>query len=216
MFWINLAVMLLGVSLVRSLIRRITPRAHDHVLDTILILIFLVGASIQWRVDIQGESEKQSLRQSLQATLQKHAITEQALRQLREHQRARTLTSEQRQGLLCKLQQDPKGFVNVMAIMNDGESNQFATELEQVLREAGWTTHGVGVGLWAGGTPLGVFVECPSTGAVPSHADHLLWALSESDLLVYNQIVRTDDAAIPNLPDGAILLVVGQKPWPRN
>jgi hypothetical protein len=75
MFWtnstINLIITLLGVSLVRILVRRALPRLNDHILDIYLVVVFFTGFYIAWIDHNLTEESLRKLETSLREAEQK-------------------------------------------------------------------------------------------------------------------------------------------------
>src|SRR6266480_5744616 len=122
-------------------------------------------------------------------------ITHAELEETRRRFAPRTLTPAQRQILLDTLRREPKGEVKITSVLGDSEAYSFATELQAVLGNAGWTTQGVHPLIFSG-NPVGLTLILHSSEHVPSRADHLVHALREAGLA----IPATINSTIPNEP----------------
>jgi len=92
----------------------------------------------------------------------------------------RRLTAEQRASLIGALRlANPKGLVTVNCVLGDGEGFAFASEIDDVLKAAGWPTTGVNQGVYAGGAnPVGFGIVVRSAAEAPPYASALLNAFT--------------------------------------
>jgi len=132
MFWVDLVIMLLGLSLIRVLVRRLIPKAHDNLFDILLFSIFLIGAVIKWRADIQSESDQQALEQRLRTAEGRTAT-------LGERIRFRQLSESQIHAISDRLRQAPTAKIRMLQPTGDQEVVQLAEQLKQALEGAGWS-----------------------------------------------------------------------------
>lgn len=72
----------------------------------------------------------------------------------------RKLTDEQRVRFLSIVRSlsPAKGHVDILSVLGDAESDNFATQLDAVLKEAGWSTGGTSAGIFTG-VPVGLVIQ---------------------------------------------------------
>lgn len=100
---------------------------------------------------------------------------------------ADTLDPEQRKVLIKLLKSGPKGELDIIAILDDPESNVLALELKQIFDEQGWTTKGIIQSAFST-PPRGITLVIHSKQTAPSYAKFLQRSLTTIDLPVTAQI----------------------------
>ena len=93
------------------------------------------------------------------------------------------LSESQREQLIALLDPGPKGNVDIFCLMNDRESYQTATDLNDVLTADGWKTGGVAQSVFAS-PPQGVVLAVNNKETAPSYASFLQRVLSTIGLTV--------------------------------
>jgi hypothetical protein len=179
---------------------------------------------------LQSAHEKETLRRSLQTTQgeiaetrqgltqaqQKQAAAEQALREVRAQQRARTLTQGQYRALVEQLQAGPKGRVRIQFPVGDAEAQRYANQFYETLHTAGWTVESLGqVQRIFGELPVGLELAASrpsrtSPAEMPPCGEFLLRVLRDVGLEVSLGIPHLD-----SVPTEVVYLVVGAKSQPR-
>ncbi|MDX2029227.1 MAG: hypothetical protein SF339_01060 [Blastocatellia bacterium] len=149
-----------------------------------------------------ARAEQQRVQTALAAQQERAAIAEKALLELQERIKPRTLTAEKRARILEILKPSPKGIVKIAFAANDNEALSLATQIAEVLVAAGWQASPGGPTIEST-TPkgLGIFVrneQTPGAGAL----QHALAAVG----------FPAGGMTNPELPEGHIVLFVGQKP----
>lgn len=148
-----------------------------------------------------------SLAEAERKSAESQLALENTLAEVRRSQAPRTLTPAQRVRLIEILKKSPKGEIDITCIMGDGEGNAFATEIDGLLKAAGWTVTGGGVtqAVYSGGNPRGAGILVRNASTAPAYAATLQQAFQEIGLPV-------PAAEVPDLPEGIVKLVVGNKP----
>lgn len=133
-------------------------------------------------------------------------VLEKTSEQLKEKQRSRTITDEQRKQFLAAMADAPKGKVQIGAVTPDNEAQLFAKELKAIIEEAHFDVDPIIRGLIVvGGPEFGVRLEVENHLAPPAHANGLLNAL--------NAIVKMDGRARPEVtPADTVFISVFGKP----
>lgn len=137
---------------------------------------------------------------------EKAAIAERALLEVQERIKPRRLTDANRVALIAALRQaNPKGLVTVNCVLGDGEGFAFATQVDETLKAAGWTTTGVNQGVYAGGAnPVGFGIVVHSAATSPPYAAALQHAFTVAGF----PLAGAEQVA---LPEGSVVLLIGNK-----
>jgi len=132
---------------------------------------------------------------------------EKILEEVRRRQMPRTLSPGQRTRLIELLRASPKGEIEITCVMGDGEGYAFATELDGLLKAAGWNISGGGVtqAVYSGGNPKGAGIIVRNPQTAPHYAASLQKAFSDAGYPIAG-------AENPQLPEGKVVLLVGNKP----
>lgn len=140
----------------------------------------------------EGESKEKALRARLEAA--------------EERQRDRRLTDEQRILIKQALQASPKGRIVIISMTDSTESHRYATDFDEVLREAGWTSRVQPIlRLSEGPPPTGLILAMENPQAIPPYINPLFKALKNAN-------VPAEAQTAPKLiQDEPITLVVGYK-----
>ena len=165
----------------------------------------LAGRQLDWlksQRDAAQQAEQAAREQELR---QRIAEREQELREVQAHQRPRTLTKAQIETLVTRLQNGPTGKVEILSLRGDYDADQFADLLYEVIAAGGWTKEGRGQGSDVVEVWVGLRLE---RSRVDPPGDLLLRTLREIGLEVPEKIN-------PDVADGVVWLIVGQKPSPR-
>lgn len=114
---------------------------------------------------------------------------------------ARKLSSDQRARLYDMLLKLPKGPIDVVAVLGDGESYAFARELDSLLNSAGWKTQGVSKAVFSG-VPAGLIIQVHDKETAPHHAASLQHALGTIGF-------QSPGELLPQKPENSVTLIVG-------
>jgi hypothetical protein len=134
------------------------------------------------------------------------AEAEKALLELQRRINWRRITPEQEKEMVGVLKQSPdKATVEISCVLGDGEGLAFALQIDHILKEAGWTTSGVNQGVYSPNNPIGLFIEVRSEKTVPQRAGLLQQAFTQVGIPLPGSLR-------PTLAEGAVLIVVGNKP----
>ena len=165
----------------------------------------LAGRQLDWlksQRDAAQQAEQAAREQELR---QRIAEREQELREVQAHQRPRTLTEAQIKTLVTRLRNGPTGRIWLYPHNGDAEASQFAQLLRRVIVAGRWTIEGFSELDRVGEAQLGLTIE---RSRVDPPGKLLLRTLREVGLEVSEKIN-------PDVADGVVWLIVGQKPWPR-
>jgi len=138
---------------------------------------------ISTAADTAAAANERSAKLELEAAVQreKAAQAELELAQLKEQQKGRHLTTEQRQQIVAALKKAGKGPIEVVFSNGDGEARAFAQELHSVLVEAGWPVAPNLTGDLI--TGVGVFIVVNDALHPPQHSLDLQHALDAVGIL---------------------------------
>lgn len=138
---------------------------------------------------------------------EKAAKAERELLELQDRIKPRRLSEANRVALIRALRQaNPKGLVTLNCVLGDGEGFAFATQIDDVLKAAGWTTTGVNQGVYGGGAnPIGFGIVVHSAATTPPHAGSLQSAFTAAGFPL-NGVEQ------PAIQEGLVVLLVGNKP----
>lgn len=153
-----------------------------------------------------AETQKQ-LAEAEQKRAEAQLTLEKTLEEVRRRQKPRTLSAEQRSKLIEILKANQKGEVEITCVMGDGEGYAFATEIDGLLKTAGWTITGGGVtqAVYNGGNPKGAGIIIHSQETAPPYAAILQQAFND----VGYPIAGALDSSVP---EGKIKFIIGNKP----
>lgn len=148
----------------------------------------------------QHQAEAEQKRAETQLTLEK------TLEEIRKKQMPRTLTSEQRSQFLSLLSNYTKGEIEIVCVLGDAEGYALATEIDGLLKAAQWKIIGDGVTqvVYTGGNPVGIGIIVKSVLTAPTYATILHKVFQNIGF----PVGRMED---PTLPDGKVVLIVGNK-----
>jgi len=150
---------------------------------------------------------QQELAEAEQRRTEAQLVLEKTLQEVRSRQMPRTLTPDQRTQLVKVLRSAPKGEIEISCVLGDGEGHAFATEIDGLLKAAGWTVSegGVSQAVYSGGNPRGVSIIVRDAATAPAYAIAIQQAFAMIGFsfsgLVY-----------PDYPEGKVKLLVGNKP----
>jgi hypothetical protein len=134
------------------------------------------------------------------------AKAEKDLLELQQRIKTRHLSTEQESRLTDSLKAAPiRGLVEMMCVLGDSESKDLATQLDRILKAAGWETTGVNEGIFNPANPVGVGVIVRSKATAPQYAVALQRAFGGAG-------VPIGGAENPKFPDEKVQLLVGIKP----
>jgi hypothetical protein len=161
----------------------------------------------------QAREEGRNTALALAKQQERAANAERELLELKERVAPRRLTAAQRTALLAALKAAaPKGRVDVVCSVGDGEARSFAIEILATLKDAGWPTLGSVSAEFVTGFGTLVVVKGPAdapAGTVfpdaPRHAVSLSRAFSAAGLEIGTN-------AAPHLKADEVKLVVATKP----
>jgi len=149
---------------------------------------------------------QQRLAEAEQKRAEAQLALEKTLEEVRRRQMPRTLSPDQRARLVEILRMGSKGEIEITCVLGDAEGFAFATELDGLLKAAGWTVGGGGVNqaVYTGGNPKGAGIVIRNARAVPPHAI----ALQQSFGAIGFPMGAAEN---PELPEGKIVLLIGNK-----
>jgi hypothetical protein len=141
------------------------------------------------------------------AQRERAAKAEKDLLEVQEKIKPRRITPEQRDQLVMFLSQPPRGKVDIMCVLGDGEGLAFAEEVGQVLKASGWEigSGGVSQGAFAPSNPVGFGVLVHSSQSPPPRAISLIHAFRSVGLPLGGSEKKELDA-------DAVQIIVGNKP----
>jgi len=147
------------------------------------------------------------LAQAEQQRAEAQLALEKTLEEVRRRQAPRTLTAEQRSRFVRALKLSGGGRVSIECPLGDGEALAFATELEGLLKAAGWRVGegGVEQGVGPGDLLKGELIIVGSAKSAPRCAASLQKAFKAIGHPI-------DGVENPELPDTKIILRIGRKP----
>jgi hypothetical protein len=154
-----------------------------------------------------AEAAQQRVEIDLAKQQEKAAIAEKALADLQETIKPRGLSHEQEAALTVALSGEPKGTVSIMCVIGDGEGKAFASQVDAVLKSAGWTTSGVSQGAFSPNDPIGLGITVHSAISAPPWAVRLQQAF-------FSIGVPMTGAEKPDQAEGTVEILVGHKPYP--
>lgn len=155
----------------------------------------------QQKVEVDLAAQRKSA-----AILEKEAANaKRDLLELQERLKDRHLTAEQRSQLLEILRANPKGSIDVSCIAGSLEPCNFAGELVEVLKAAGWQVAFTRGFLSLGGTPVGLIIEVKDAKKAPVRAEMLQKALKRVGFPAPGRLQS-------GINEQAVNLVVGVKP----
>ncbi len=124
---------------------------------------------------------------------------------IREQQKPRTLTPEQRGKFIELLARGPKGKVYLLAaVAGDGKAQTFAVELSKLFQVAGWPIESFAYNWVSTWVPIGIAVVIHSRERAPSYALTIQRAFEAIGFQAPGQID-------PSQPDGTLAIIVGRK-----
>jgi hypothetical protein len=109
------------------------------------------------------------------AALEKDAtVARLELEQLKEKQRPRTITSEQRETFIAFMSHRLTGKVSFKCLTNDNEAEAFAGQLKELVSQSGCEVSNTMLGFITSGAPIsGIYIKIKSGAAPPPHAGNL-------------------------------------------
>jgi len=146
----------------------------------------------QQRVEVEWARQKE-----------RAAIAEGALLELQEKLKPRVLSPAQRTRLIDSLKRVPKGPVEILHVEADREAFEFAEQIRNVLRNAGWDT-GVRTSL-LGVNVVGILIAVRDAKTAAPYAT----AIQRSFAAASIELRGAEDAG---LPEGTVRIIVGHKP----
>lgn len=156
-----------------------------------------------------ASAKERTVKLELEAAQQreKAANAERELFEVKNQIKPRRLDAVQRASLIVALSQaNPKGLVTVNCVLGDGEGFAFASQIDDVLKAAGWPTTGVNQGVYAGGAnPVGFGILVRSAAKAPPHAGALQHAFTAAGMPLAG-------AEQSSIDEGTVILLIGNKP----
>ncbi len=166
-------------------------------------------------------TEAQTTKLSLMEAQQKLTLAQlsqhHSLENVKQQQKPRIITPEQQKILTTYFTANPKGFVCIACVLGDNEALSYASQLDNILKTAGWNTAGV-TQVNFSSNPVGLIVNLEPTNDAASvlpSANALVHGLSLAKL----KFRPIDLVGIPgmtmatNMPsDQRLQLIVGVKP----
>jgi hypothetical protein len=131
------------------------------------------------------------------------AIAERALLELQEKFKPRALSAAQRVRLIESLRRVPKGPVEVFQVEGDREAFDFAEQIRDVFRTAGWDS--VVPSTLLGGRVVGICIVVRDAKTAAPYAA----AIQRSFVAASIELPGTEDA---KLPEATVRIIVGHKP----
>ena len=117
---------------------------------------------------------------------------------------ARQITADQQEKLVAALS-GKKGVKVIVAFgEGDGEGQQFALEITNVLKTSGWDVEGPAGGTWAPNNPIGQGIVVKDGNSPPSGAIPLWGAFTDAG-------IQMGAMAKPETPDDQIWIIVGTR-----
>ena len=113
-----------------------------------------------------------------------------------------TLDSQQRKMLISLLKSGPKGELDLIAVLDDSDSNSLALDFKKIFDEQGWTTQGIVQSAFSS-PPKGLSLVIHSKQTAPSYAKFLQRTFTTLGLPVTVQINN-------KFREWSISLIVGQ------
>jgi hypothetical protein len=169
------------------------------------IAVFILTVKRQHIEGQLRELREQLTQTELDALRTRSQDLQQRLVEAQQQQRARTLTQAQVNTLVTRLQNGPIGRIRLYAQTGDAEAHQFARLLDRVIAAGRWPTEGVFELDSVGEPQVGLTIE---RSRVDPPGELLLRTLREFELEVSAKIN-------PDVADGVVWLIVGQKPSPQ-
>jgi hypothetical protein len=154
-----------------------------------------------------AKAAQQKVQTELAAQQERAAKAEKELSELKEAVRPRRLTKEQQDALVKLLSSEPRGPVELVCVMGDGEGYAFAMQIDSVLKAAGWTVQGGGVAqaAYSGGNPTGFGIVVRNGITAPQYAARIQRAF-------FSIGIPLAGAELADRPEGAVMILVGNKP----
>jgi hypothetical protein len=147
---------------------------------------------------------QQKLARAEQDRAQAQMVLERTLQEVRLRQMPRTLTASRRTRLIYLLRSIGPHSIDVECVSGDGEAHAFATELNVLLRTAGWTTtQDVGQDIMIP-SPSGARLVLDNFSVVPDWAVRLQHALGDAG-------VRLPILASPGRDQAKVRLIIGHR-----
>jgi hypothetical protein len=164
---------------------------------------------IKTKDELANEKLKLAKTQNEVAEANKKQIeAERSLGQVQEKIRFRSINSQQRVELVKLLKLNVRPPIIIGTPAGVPESMQFALQLNDILKEAGWDAKGVGQDFYVGGHPVGILIEVHSYKEAPRYAAFLQHALKQVGI----ESMGTEN---PDTPNNYVKLIVGLKPNPN-
>jgi hypothetical protein len=155
---------------------------------------------------INAKAAQQKVEIELTKQQERTARAEKDLLELRTKMKWRHLESDQEKRLIDALKASPvKGPVNIMCILGDAESFAFATQIDEILKAADWTTNGVSQGIFRPNNPTGIELQVHSAQATPPYA-----AVLQQIFTVVG--IKVGASEYPSIQAGNVILVIGLRP----
>jgi hypothetical protein len=179
-------------------------------------------APVQFQVtetDVQARANGARTQSELAETKKKLARANEEIGQLRARVEDRTIGADSKQKLIETLKNSPKGTVIVEADWTDGEAQQFANEITEILRVAGFTLLKANTEVLALNSK-GVFLFIADPATPPVHAQPILSALEAAGVPIKGEIatsgmrhLRNGDISKPReLESGELIIWIARKP----
>jgi hypothetical protein len=165
-----------------------------------LVLVAMTSKQIGFLQDRETQRAQEESRR-LQERLQ---TTQRELEETKKRLAPRALTPDRLGVFLGILRQGPKGTVDLQYVANF-EAETFCAEIANALRTAGWDAHITSALVMVEGIQ-GLATKGRDMNRMPAHAVVLKTALAQIGFPV------ADAPADPNIPEGIVQLIVGEKP----
>lgn len=156
------------------------------------------------RISDLQDLEKTALRTELEKAKDDAASAVQAASSVAEKQKPRFLSEAAKKSLITALTPFRGTPVDITAVLGDGESFAFASQLKAMLEQSGWKANGVNQAVFSG-HPVGLILVVRSQEKAPQAAGALQQALGQIGLEAPGDVD-------PNTPLDSVKLIVGHKP----
>jgi hypothetical protein len=171
---------------------RINARQSDRIRSAELAIIEARTELAKAKTEqVAAETRLKSVETNLEAQRERAATAERKLLELQQRVQPRRLLGSQRQRLVAALRESAiKGHVHVTFPIGDGEAARFSADIQDVLRDAGWSTNKNTAGAMSG---IGMGLRVRDVKRPPAHAGPLQRAFRSAGI----EIEAESDPAAP-------------------
>lgn len=178
------------------------------VFATLTALFMFLNFFLTKRISSLRDSDVLNLQKRLEKAENVTGYTHDKLQQLQEKQQPRNITPEQSKGFLEYSRNFPKGSIDIISVLGDSESSNFALTLKNMLGKAGWNINSFGQSVFPGGDPHLVSLRVHSQETIPPHAAALKKSLSYIGIKSWWVVEQSK-------PPQSVTLVIGHKQLPN-